>query len=207
MAERLFTHLFPGDNDEHGAVLAAGIAYGSRGIRLLGRELFLAKDGKEYVRGERGYRMLTGGFVTEKILHCRDEGLCYLAIHNHGGTDAVGFSSTDMESHERGYPALLKIARGRPLGAVVFAHNAAAGDIWFSPSRRVPLTEARIVGPSIRRLYPAPPLRLRGRTQTYDRQARLFGDSGQDLLAGTKVGVIGAGGGGSLLIEYLRTWV
>lgn len=203
LAERLLAHLFSGDGDEHGAVLAAGIARGTRGIRLLGRELFLAQDGKEYVQGERGYRMLTGGFVTEKIVHCRNEGLCYLAIHNHAGNDAVRFSSADLASHERGYPALLKIARGQPVGALVFARNAAAGDIWLSASRRLPLAETRIVGPSIRRLFPAPPPRPRGCDAKYDRQARLFGDAGQHLLAGTKVGVIGAGGGGSLLVEYL----
>jgi len=203
LAECLLAHLFPGDNDEHGAVLVAGMARGPRGIRLLGRELFLARDGKEYVQGERGYRMLTGAFVTEKILYCRDEGLCYLAIHNHGGADAVGFSSADLASHERGYPALLKIARGQPVGALVFAHNAAAGDVWFSISNRLSVAETRIVGPAIRRLYPEPPPRPRGRDATYDRQARLFGDAGQDLLAKTKLGFIGAGGGGSLLIEYL----
>jgi hypothetical protein len=203
LAERLLAHLFPGDGDEHGAVLVAGLARGPRGIRLLGRELFLARDGKEYVRGERGYRMLTGAFVTEKILYCRDEGLCYLAIHNHGGTDAVGFSPDDLASHERGYPALLKIARGQPVGALVFARNAVAGDVWFSTSHRMPVAETRIMGPSIRRLYAAPPHRPRDRDATYDRQARFFGDAGQDLLARTTVGIIGAGGAGSLLVEYL----
>lgn len=37
----------------------------------------------------------------------------------------------------------------------------------------------------------------------YDRQARLFGDAGQDILARTKIGLIGLGGAGSLLAEYL----
>jgi hypothetical protein len=37
----------------------------------------------------------------------------------------------------------------------------------------------------------------------YDRQARLFGDRGQALLATLKVGVIGAGGAGSLLLQWL----
>jgi molybdopterin/thiamine biosynthesis adenylyltransferase len=37
----------------------------------------------------------------------------------------------------------------------------------------------------------------------YDRQARLFGDAGQAILSGAKVGIIGLGGVGSLLAEYL----
>lgn len=203
LASALFAHLFPGDGDEHGAVIAAGVARSPRGNRLLARELFLAKDGIDYVPGERGYRMLTAGFVTRHALHCRDEGLAYLAIHNHGGTDCVDFSPDDLASHDRGYPALLDILRGQPVGALVFARQAVAGDIWLPGGLRSCLTEARIIGPSIQRLFDSPPPRPKGRDHTYDRQARLFGDAGQDLLRRTKVGVVGAGGVGSLLVEYL----
>ena len=53
------SHLFPGDRDEHGAVIAAGYSRTSDGrIRLLARTLHLAKDGVDYVPGKRGYRML-----------------------------------------------------------------------------------------------------------------------------------------------------
>src|SRR5262245_45061959 len=91
IADRLFAHLFPGDKDEHGAIIAAGITETERGFRLLGRELYLAKNGVDYVPGQHGYRMLTAEFITRHALYCRDEKLCYLAIHNHGGTDSVGF--------------------------------------------------------------------------------------------------------------------
>jgi ThiF family len=202
-ASELFAHLFSDDGDEHGAVVAAGVARSPRGNRLLARAFFLARDGIDYVPGERGYRMLTAGFVTRHALYCRDEGLAYLAVHNHGGTDWVDFSRDDLASHERGYPALLDILRGQPVGALVFARHAAAGDIWLPGGSRTRLTETRIIGPSIQRLFPSAPPRSKGRDHTYDRQARLFGDAGQDLLRRTKVGVVGAGGVGSLLVEYL----
>lgn len=201
--DRLFAHLFPGDGDEHGAVIAAGVARTPRGLRLLARDLFLARDGVDYVPGKRGYRMLTGAFVTQKIVYCRDQGLCYLAVHNHGGSDRVGFSRDDIISHERGYPALLTIARGLPVGGIVFARNAVAGDIWLSKTVRVSLTEARITGRTFHRLWSEPPPRAPGADARYDRQSRLFGDAGQDLLAGLSVGVIGAGGAGSLIIQHL----
>jgi hypothetical protein len=203
LAAQLFAHLFPGDGDEHGAVIAAGVAKSAGGNRLLARELILARDGLDYVPGERGYRMLRPEFITRHALACRDEGLAYLAVHNHGGTDWVDFSPDDLASHERGYLALLDILRGQPVGALVFARQAVAGDIWFPGGKRARLADARIIGPSIQRLFPSPPPRPRGRDHTYDRQARIFGDAGQDLLAKTKVGVIGAGGAGSLLVEYL----
>jgi hypothetical protein len=203
LAERLFAHLFPGDRDEHGAVIAAGVARSGRGTRLLARELFLAQDGVDYVPGQRGYRMLRAEFVRDRVLYCRDQGLAYLAVHNHGGDDDVDFSTDDLASHERGYPALLDILKNQPVGGLVFARNAIAGDIWLPGQHRVALERARLLGRSIRRLYSSPQPRPRGKDTTYDRQARLFGDAGQDLLSRTKVGVIGAGGVGSLLVEYL----
>src|SRR5690349_4813552 len=123
-------HLFPGDGDEHGAVIAAGIVESETGMRLLARELFLALDGVDYVPGKYGYRALTAKFVAEVSDYCAEENLCYLAIHCHGGRDHVAFSTDDINSHEKGYPALLDITKGQPVGGLVFAENAVAGDIW-----------------------------------------------------------------------------
>lgn len=196
-------HLFPGDGNEHGAVIAAGVARTSRGARLLARGLHAAVDGIDYLPGERGYRMLTPSFVRDCILDCASDGLSYLAVHNHGGADAVGFSADDMASHERGYPALRDIAGGNVVGALVFARNAVAGDLWLPDGQRATLESLRVVGSSIRTLHPAPPERPTDVDITYDRQARIFGDRGQAVLRRQKVGVIGAGGIGSLVVEYL----
>jgi hypothetical protein len=131
MKAKLFAHLFPGDSDEHGAVILAGVSQSDRGLKLVARELHLAVDGKDYVSGRRGYRMLKGEFIQSRILRARDLKLAYLAIHNHGGTTSVEFSSDDYASHERGYPSLVDIARGMPVGALVCARSAIAGDLWF----------------------------------------------------------------------------
>lgn len=195
-------HLFSGDRDEHGAVIGASVVDTARGCRLLGRKLYLATDGTDYVPGQRGYRMLTPDFVRRCALTCADDGLAYLAIHNHSGVDNVAFSSDDMASHRRGYPALLDILDGPPVGALVFARRAVAGDIWLSPSHQVELDHAVVVGRSQQILYPSP-RRPADADPQYDRQVRLFGDRGQDILSAQKVGIVGAGGAGSLINEYL----
>jgi molybdopterin/thiamine biosynthesis adenylyltransferase len=146
--------------------------------------------------------MLTPQFVRDRIAYCRDNDLTYLAIHNHGGADAVGFSRTDLDSHERGYPALLDIA-GRPVGALVLATNAVAGDIWTPDRRRREVSQTIVVGRNIRRLHPSPPPPAPQADHAYDRQARWFGDRGQRLLGDMKVGVIGAGGVGLPLATML----
>lgn len=198
----LEAHLFRDDHDEHGAVIAAGVARVGDRMRLLGRHVFLAEDGVGYVAGQRGYRMLTGEFVRDQALFCRDEQLAYLAVHNHFGRDSVEFSGDDLRSHERGYPALRDVTRGQIVGGVVFAKNAAAGDLWLE-SGRAPLRLVRALGANIIEMYPQLPARPRGASAEYDRQARLFGDRGQALLGRQRVGVIGLGGVGSLVAEYL----
>ena len=198
----LHRHLFPGDSDEHGAVILAGTCESDRGLRLVARELHLARDGVDYVPGKRGYRMLKAEFIQGRILRARDRRLAYLAIHNHGGTDSVGFSGPDMASHKRGYPALLDIARGMPVGALVFAQSAVAGDLWFPGCERAELSHAAIVGHRRQMLFPKPEKKAAA-VGLYDRQSRLFGDAGQQLLRRTRVGIVGLGGAGSVLAELL----
>jgi molybdopterin/thiamine biosynthesis adenylyltransferase len=200
--ERLHAHHFPGDDDEHGSVIAAGIVATARGTRLLARNLFLAEDGVDFVPGVRGYRRLTPEFVREHIRFCRDEDLVYLAVHNHGGIDSVGFSKPDMRSHERGYPALLDIS-GRPVGALVLARDALAGDIWTTDRQRRPISETIVVGRNLHALYPEPPAPPPKADPTYDRLVRWFGERGRDRLAKIKVGVVGAGGVGLPLVTML----
>ena len=199
----LHSHLFPGDGDEHGAVILASLAESERNIRLLVREVHLARDGKDFVPSKRGYRRLCGEFVTEHILRAREERLVYLAVHNHSGTNQVAFSSVDLHSHERGYPALLDVTRGQPVGALVFAENAVAGDIWLSQYTRAPIESAVIVGTTRQSLTPTPASNDDNILHHFDRQVRLFGEVGQAILRKAKVGVIGVGGAGSILAELI----
>ena len=107
---------------------SAGHATGPRGPRLLGRELIIAADGSGYVPGQAGYRALAPDFVRDAAVRARDEKLAYLAVHNHSGTSTVAFSSIDLASHERGYPALRQIT-SQIVGGLVVTPQAATGDL------------------------------------------------------------------------------
>jgi len=199
---RLYAHLFPGDDDEHGAVLLCGTVTTGRGTRLLVRDLVLARDGIDYVPGQFGYRALTADFVARCSDRAAREGLAYLAVHCHGGSDSVAFSPDDMRSHERGYPALLDITDGGPVGALVFAKSAAAGDIWTTAGRHT-VDEVHVTGMRPRRLYPQPAVRPIYADPVFNRSARIYGDVGQKLLAESKVGIVGMGGVGAMLNEWM----
>ena len=62
--DRLQSHLFPGDDDEHGAVITVGVSKSGRETRLLAREVFIARDGIDYVESKIGYRALSADFVA-----------------------------------------------------------------------------------------------------------------------------------------------
>lgn len=200
--DRLMTHLFPGDYDEYGAVLHVGIVVRGPALRLTVHHVECAEFGRDYVTGEVGSRALNPTFIHRQIVRCRDLRLAYLAVHNHTSDRHVGFSRTDFESHERGYPALRDIGKGVPVGALVFGRRAVAADIWMPDGTRRTLGVYRVVGPTIKRLYSAPRA-APDAAPAYERQTRMFGAAGQALLANSKVAVVGLGGVGSLVAEYL----
>ena len=199
---RLMGHLYPGDNDEHAAVLRAGIVETSDGLRLLVQHIELAIDGRDCVPGTHGYHALTPSFIHKQIIQCRNERLAYLSVHNHDCDDSVAFSRIDIESHERGYPALRDIGKGVPVGALVFGRHSVEADIWMPDGRRARLGEFRAIGPTIKRLYSSPRRAPKG-FETFDRQVRMFGATGQAVLAKAKVAVIGLGGVGSIVNEHV----
>lgn len=198
----LHNHLFPGDRAEHGAVLRCGLAETDGVVRLLVREVRLADEQTQYVPGTRGHRMLSAGFVLDTALDFAEDQSVYLAVHCHGGTDEVAFSKVDLASHAHGYPGLLELIGSRVVGALVFAHDAVAGDLWFPDGTRAALDSLIITDPVLRSLTPAPPPVVTADPH-YDRQARLFGDRGQAVLRHQTIGIVGLGGAGSLINELL----
>ena len=201
--DTIFNYLFPGDNDEHGAILLAGLSHSGGILTLHVREVHLAQEGTYYVEGKIGYRSLSPKFIHRFITRARDERLVYLAIHNHESDQKVDFSSIDLDSHERGYPALLQIARGMPVGALVFGRHSIQADIWLPDGTRLDLDHAVVVGNIIQFLTPFPKRVNIDNADPYDRQIRMFGKVGQAELANCRVGVVGLGGIGSIVTEYL----
>ena len=200
--DRIMAHLFPGDDDEHGAILRAGVVRTESGLRLLVQDVQPAEVGTDYVAGEYGYRALAPTFIHREILRCRDSHLAYLAIHNHKTDQSVAFSKIDLESHERGYPALLDIGRGIPVGALVYGRRSVAADVWLPGGVRLPLGAYRVIGHHITRFSSEPQEESESDTE-HDRQVRMFGTAGQRILRASKVAVVGLGGVGSLVAEYL----
>ena len=61
--DTITSHLFPGDWEEHGAVLLAGVSQRDGDVTLHVREVHLAAEGTDYVEGQIGYRALAPKFI------------------------------------------------------------------------------------------------------------------------------------------------
>jgi len=197
---RLSQHLLT-DGDDHAAVILADRVAGPRGPRLLARELIPAVDDADYCEGSEGYWSLSSAFIRDAVVRARDEQLAYLAIHSHRGTTTVGFSRIDLASHERGYPTLRQVT-GQLVGALVLTPMAAAGDLWLPDGTRASLAEVVVPGHNVLRLHPRP-IHASSAGPKHRRQALVLGDSGQEVLARLRVGVVGLGGVGSMVVELL----
>lgn len=201
MMERLRVHLFstPG---EHAAVIEAAYFETERGHIFLARKLHIAEDEKDFVLTESDCYALKAGFVRDRIWECRENRTAYFAVHNHGGSHRVSFSGVDIASHESSAPSLQQIADGLPVGWLVFAEQAVAGDIWFPDNSRCSLDSLSVSGRVNIRMTDG--YRCEGSSDPmFDRQIRIFGETGQALLAEQKVGIIGLGGVGSLISQTI----
>jgi len=202
--EALHAHLFPGDGDEHAAILLAGRASVADNPTLLVREVHLL-DTDEFPPGRYGYRQLAAAALARLGSRANDEGLALISCHSHPGSgDRTGLSRDDLAGHRRVFPHLLDIvAGGAPVGGIAFGEVSAAGEIWIDRVHRHELDRIDVIGESHLRLRDRPPADASTPDPRFDRQARMFGAAGQELLADMTVAVIGLGGGGSIVNEQL----
>ena len=201
---RLREHLIQPDGDEHGALLLAGQhRTHDGGITLTVREVHPLEP-EDFPPGVYGYRQLSAGSLARLGNRAADEGLALVTAHSHPiSDDSTGLSRDDLAAHERIFPHLLDITDADAVAGIAFGRRSAAGELWRRSGTRQPLDRVRIVGPNITFLRDAPEHTPDAVDDRYDRQARLFGPAGQARLRNLHVAVIGAGGGGSILIEQL----
>jgi molybdopterin/thiamine biosynthesis adenylyltransferase len=201
--ERLHTHLLRPDHDEHGAIVLAGSHPHDNGTLLTARELHLLDD-QEFPPGTHGYRQFAASSLARLGNIAAQERLSLITIHSHPGAgDRNALSGDDLSAHERVFPHLLDITAAPLVAGIALGHSSAAGELWSADGTRAPLGRIRVVGPTVDYLYPAPQHGGGKTDDRYDRQVRLFGAAGQARLGALHVAVIGAGGGGSILIEQL----
>jgi len=200
----LHAHLFPGDRDEHGAILLAGEHHASDGNSVLTvRETHLL-DPHDFPPGHHGYRQFAPGALARLGNRAAAERLALVSVHSHpGAEDHNGLSSDDLAAHERVFPHLLDITAAQSVTGIALGNRGAAGETWRIDRTRRPLDRVKVIGANTLTLTPHPAEGGVADLGRYQRQILLFGATGQQRLRELHVAVLGAGGGGSILIEQL----
>lgn len=206
----LHQHLHREVRDEYGAIVLAGVSRREGKIVLLARELHLL-DETDFLPGVHGYRQFSARTVATFAGRAGNKELAYVAIHSHPHFGSTKLSADDLGSHKKLFPHLLDLTEGQPVCGIALSQDSADGELWQVDKKPLRLSLIRVIGKELLQLGPAAPAMPQAHSQThlrraekrFDRQARLFGDAGQEILRAMHVGVIGAGGGGSMITEQL----
>ena len=201
--EQLQAYLHRDDRDEHAAFLYAGCMESGPDSRLLIRQVAPIAD-EEFGPSDRGgYRQISARAIARAAIECHAKGLRLLWAHSHpGAIQRVGFSGPDRASHERAHPHMIDMIGGMPVGSLVFGTESVAGEVWMPDGTVSELGHLDVVGARIARVTSAPrPTSVS--PERFARQVLMFGVAGQTTLRRMTVAVVGAGGGGSLLVQAL----
>lgn len=201
--QQLRAHLHREDRDEHAAFLFAGcMTHGSEN-RLLVRQVAPVADAEFGPSDRGGYRQISARAIARAAIQCESAGLRLLWAHSHPpATRTVRFSEPDRATHERAHPHIIEMTGDMPVGSLVFGTDSMAGEVWMADGTVATIDHLDIVGARMMRLRPSPPPAV-AIEERFARQVLMFGADGQATLRRMTVGVVGAGGGGSLLIQAL----
>ncbi|MDA8262938.1 MAG: ThiF family adenylyltransferase, partial [Actinomycetota bacterium] len=136
----------------------------------------------------------------------RSRGESVVVAHSHpGDLEHPEFSIPDARGEADLYPFLLTRLPNRPHGAMVVSPGGASARLTtgFPGEFAVPV-EIRVIGRHMLRVLPRGHAGWQAHTDPYHaRQELIWGSHGQGLLRGATVGVVGAGGTGSVVVQQL----
>lgn len=211
MTEQLRSHLLHDRSREQMAVLLCGTARTEGRVRLLGRHL-VTMPPEAFAHQSAGGLTLAPEVQRRVLQLAARERLSQVDFHTHPGEGGnVAFSGID-DTNER---ALARYLADRIPGtlyaSVVLNATASAARIWTHQNDE-PVATA-ISPPDLEGCHTTTPSRhgdVGG--DRFDRQVRAFGHEFQRRLRQIRVGLVGVGGLGSILVEELtrlgvRDWV
>jgi len=190
------------DPREAAGILAARVTDGPAGPTVLARAISWAPAGAYLDRQPDGLQLRSDGWVPAARAALAD-GSTPVFMHTHPGGQAT-FSRYDDAVDASMRDAVRRMGGDGRYGSLVLAGTrgkpAAAGRL-FHGDKATRAGKFRVAGIELRLILPRPGMAAVG--ETFDRQIRLFGAVGQNVLAALNVAVIGAGGTGSATAEQL----
>jgi molybdopterin/thiamine biosynthesis adenylyltransferase len=202
-AENLWNELGKKLDDacEVAGVMAANVTDGPAGPTVLARTISWAPLEAYVDRSRDGLRLRSDGWV-HAVHESLAAGETPVFVHTHPGGKAI-FSDRDDHVDDAMRDSVCRMG-GELYGSLVLAGTRKdpkpVGRL-FERGRTTSASKFRIAGSRLRIVINTPG--NYGTTEVFDRQARVFGSAGQDVLAALNVAVVGAGGTGSAAAEQL----
>jgi len=204
--KKLYDHLMS-MSEEQAAYLLCGISRSSREIRFLVREVIpvpsdiLLKQGKDFIT-------IPSTSYVPVLKKSSKTGQCFFLVHSHQNRFSVFSPVDDNEEPRIIKPAYVWNEKGIHGSLVITRNNGLSARVWLENGKSLveePISLIRIVGQRYEFIVPnnATALPSHMPEQFFDRQVRAFGKDLQQLLGNLHVGVVGAGGTGSAVIEQL----
>lgn len=188
---------------EVAGVLSAQLVRTAEELTVLGRHLTWAADEHYLERSAQGLQLGSAGWVPA-FRRAAAAGDLALFVHTHPG-GRPEFSRYDDEVDRQLAEAARSLNAPGPYGAILVSGDRETGKItgrlYLEQDDPIAIGRVRICGENFELTTPGawdPAV-----DATFDRQIRLFGAEGQQLLHDLHVGVVGCGGTGSAVAEQL----
>jgi molybdopterin/thiamine biosynthesis adenylyltransferase len=204
-SEQLNSHFFDGSSErlERAAYLLCGISQTEHETRLIVREVLPVPDEALLEQSTTQLSIPAESFLP--ILKRADrEHACFVLVHSHP-PDVPGHSGQDDTEERKLFRAAYnRIEDSHLVHASIVASNPNQfrGRVWLDGGRIEPIEMIRVLGGRFR-FFPRNGFDRNIDTSFHDREIRAFGSDILPLLKGLTVGVVGAGGTGSPVIEQL----
>jgi molybdopterin/thiamine biosynthesis adenylyltransferase len=194
--DQLRSLVFDRPGIEGAAFLLCGEARSADCMKLISQAV-VPIDPAAFLRREHDGLSISSSALARISKLARYEGLSVIFAHSH--PEGVShFSAQDDREEERLIPFLQARVPDRIHGTVVLTHDAIVGRI-YGPAR-IPVEAVLSIGDRVRNWTP----RLAGgNAEFFDRQVRAFGTGVQSALGELHIGVVGLGGTGSAVAEFL----
>ncbi|ULO07055.1 ThiF family adenylyltransferase [Paenibacillus sp. 19GGS1-52] len=201
---QLCRHLFTDDSVEQAAIVFCKKSITVAETRLLVKEIRPIQSNEVLEQSPLNIRVpvLVYSHAFQKAAK---EEYCFFWVHSHPGGYLEYSEEDDREEPELFRPANIRVP-GQVHGSLLLnSPDGITGRVWLQNEVRdvysLPLDMIRIIGPQYKFFFPT------GRSDldlsAFDRNVRAFGKDMQHLLKSLHVGVVGASGTGSPMIEQL----
>lgn len=191
---------------EEGAFFLGGISSSKETLNILVKEVVpIPSDG--YIEKGAAYLKIDPDFMMPLIKRARLQKLSVISAHSHPFSDAsVSFSSIDDYGDNLLMPKIQQRVPYRPHATMVFGRSSVDARIWeVERNESEPVDLIKVVGCPMKKIYTTSSLTTSKveLSEMHNRQILAFGESGQEKIQQTKVGIVGLGGVGSQVFQEL----